>query len=735
MTEGRLPLAMVVALLATAVSAGCHNDKVTLAVGRDAGGGATGADAANADAVDAGTADAADAHDADAGPEMSDAQPGVWVQRTPCVIPAGVPVAREQPLVAFDQDRHKMIVFGGEGSYGAMTDLWELDPATSAWTERTGCNETGFTPTATGHLVVDRARNRLLLFSGTDGVVSEWDPNSGAWTKRQPAPGGAFPTGPILGAISDDTRGKAMVFTVVTRALSPPLVEVFTQLWEWDGSSGAWQMRADGLPWRSFVDFPALAFDADRDVLWMFGGGPVDRLWRLDAASATLTDLTPAVRPADWPPARDGAEMAYDRVRGRVVLFGGQVDEPLRDLWELDPTTVTWHNRTPANVAIVGDTTPAGVTWPVAALGTGIFADADSGQILRFATFGSFEQPALWKWDGGAGVWSTHSFPALAWPHGSPLSTFSAWDSSRGKLLLYDSGNRDLWQWGTAVGRWDRLTPAGISAFSDQPDPVPWPRGQRPGVAWDAGTRRLVIFGGLDNNNNNALGDLWIVDPATGQATNPPRPSTGWPLPRFNQAMAYDPVRQRVLMFGGSLPEASDELWSLDSAHVSWERIAPAGDWPPARAGHVLVLDEQRGVLVLQGGAGSDATATLSDTWELPAGSSTWQQRSPSAPQVRFLGYFTHHASFVRGLGVVALGVQNNDAGLSFALWKWDSVAAAWVAAGVDPPLPTAINGVSGEAAAVMAGGGDLLFMLIPGVPSRPVHEQDFFETWEWRAP
>lgn len=156
------------------------------------------------------------------------------------------------------------------------------------------------------------------------------------------------------------------------------------------------------------------------------------------------------------------------------------------------------------------------------------------GRIVRTdnsANYWPETAPALWNWDTAADTWSVRG-PVVTqrWPHGSD-GRLTAWDGGRGKLLVYDPGSRDLWQWGTGVGRWDHLSPDGIAIYPAPNDPVPWPASRtETAMAWDPGARRLVIFGGT-SVPNEALGDLWLWDPATGQMTNPPRPSAGWPSP------------------------------------------------------------------------------------------------------------------------------------------------------------------------------------------------------------
>jgi hypothetical protein len=190
--------------------------------------------------------------------------------------------------------------------------------------------------------------------------------------------------------------------------------------------------------------------------------------------------------------------------------------------------------------------------------------------------------------------------------------------------------------------------------------------------------------------------------------------------------MAYDPVRRRVLLFGGTLPEASDELWELDTAAVRWQRVAAAGDWPSARSGHALVLDEDRNVLVLQGGLDASA-ATLYDTWELAAGDSTWQRRASDASAPR---WDTPVATFVRGLGVVTVADVPGSRTSDRFITRWDGTAATWVPTGVDPPPDLSLS----QWAASVAGADDTMILLVPGWPSRPAQDASFAATWEWKA-
>jgi hypothetical protein len=131
-------------------------------------------------------------------------------------------------------------------------------------------------------------------------------------------------------------------------------------------------------------------------------------------------------------------------------------------------------------------------------------------------------------------------------------------------------------------------------------------------------------------------------------------------------AMAYDWVRDRVVLFGGAgaLGRLAD-TWEWDG--VTWIAMAPAHA-PPARDGHALAYDLGRNRTVLFGGLG--APLFLGDTWEWDG--TDWVDRmpvrSPSPRQGHGLAFDLIHARTLLFGGQV--GVQAN--GVSAETWAWD---------------------------------------------------------------
>jgi Galactose oxidase, central domain len=82
--------------------------------------------------------------------------------------------------------------------------------------------------------------------------------------------------------------------------------------------------------------------------------------------------------------------------------------------------------------------------------------------------------------------------------------------------------------------------------------------------------------------------------------------------------MAYDTVRQRVVLFGGSpntTSAAVNDTWEYDG--TTWTQRTPATS-PPARNSHAMVYDSTHQVTVLFGGCCNDTWLWNGTTWTAP---------------------------------------------------------------------------------------------------------------------
>jgi galactose oxidase-like protein len=153
--------------------------------------------------------------------------------------------------------------------------------------------------------------------------------------------------------------------------------------------------------------------------------------------------------------------------------------------------------------------------------------------------------------------------------------------------------------------------------------------------AFDPIRRRIVSFGGFDGLLEN---DLWVFDLPSGPWRRL-EPEGNRPAPRQMATMMYDAPRDRMIVFGGELAsgDASD-LWALSmSQPPAWTQPTTQGRSPAPREGHSAVYDPAGDRMLLFGGYNEWTGRTLNDTWTFSLGSAAWDSVAPSgaAPLAR----------------------------------------------------------------------------------------------------
>jgi len=128
---------------------------------------------------------------------------------------------------------------------------------------------------------------------------------------------------------------------------------------------------------------------------------------------------------------------------------------------------------------------------------------------------------------------------------------------------------------------------------------------------------------------------------------------------RNSAALAYDPVRQEVVLFGGYNGGSLGDTWIWNGGN--WIRRLPANS-PVDRWGHRMVFDAARGEIVLFGGTRS--TGRLNDTWVWNG--ANWIQKAPStSPSARDNFCMAYDAARQQ---VVLFGGANGGQ----ETWLWD---------------------------------------------------------------
>ncbi len=104
----------------------------------------------------------------------------------------------------------------------------------------------------------------------------------------------------------------------------------------------------------------------------------------------------------------------------------------------------------------------------------------------------------------------------------------------------------------------------------------------------------------------------------------------GSPPRRDSQRMVYDPVTDKVWLWGGSDEQHDylDDLWTWDG--VAWREVDQGPVRPHARCCHALGFDSERQRLVLFGGSRTNPDQKLGDTWEFDG--TRWEEVCTEAP-------------------------------------------------------------------------------------------------------
>jgi hypothetical protein len=146
-------------------------------------------------------------------------------------------------------------------------------------------------------------------------------------------------------------------------------------------------------------------------------------------------------------------------------------------------------------------------------------------------------------------------------------------------------------------------------------------------MVYDEARRQLLLFGGTGTEGTSPSADrnsTWRWDGSTWT-----RVATAGPSPRNQAAIAYDPARQRVVLFGGQsgvFPNITvfTDTWEWDG--TAWTQRATTG--PSSRVHQTIAFDRARGKVVLYGGFNISLGQELRDIWEWDG--SSWQQSSVS---------------------------------------------------------------------------------------------------------
>ena len=179
------------------------------------------------------------------------------------------------------------------------------------------------------------------------------------------------------------------------------------------------------------------------------------------------------------------------------------------------------------------------------------------------------------------------------------------------------------------------------------------------GIAYDEMREKVVLFGGLKTGYS---AQTWEWDGSAWRL----RATIDAPSARMT-TMTYDSVRKRVVLFGGGLYMQGrfDDTWEWDG--YRWTKMNPTVS-PPARIYHAMAFDARRGRVVMFGGEGSGGIV-LGDLWEYDG--TTWTQITPATgPSARTSAALAYDAN--RGVVVLFGGSAAQMGTYDATAWEWD---------------------------------------------------------------
>jgi hypothetical protein len=151
------------------------------------------------------------------------------------------------------------------------------------------------------------------------------------------------------------------------------------------------------------------------------------------------------------------------------------------------------------------------------------------------------------------------------------------------------------------VGDWFEILPAGEA---------PVPRREHCAV-YDAANDRMFVYGGASSQGK--LGDTWVLDlSGTPRWTRLDLPVA--PGARCAAAAVHDPVRNRMIVFGGDDGSVyRNDVWALELGEdPSWASLNPSGTPPSPRTHSTAIYDATNDRVILFGGYPG-----LGDVWGL----------------------------------------------------------------------------------------------------------------------
>jgi Galactose oxidase, central domain len=535
--------------------------------------------------------------------------------------------------MVLDTEHEQLIAFGGEDNgFDESNETW-VKP-TSSTTPWSKLMTNGLAPPRmVDHTsIYDPLRHRMIVLGGggSDTAASLWAltlSGTPEW-KQMDAQG----EGPRLRygarAIYDPNSDCMLVFG----GYSVPGDTLANDVWSLSlNDAPLWTRLLPGGTWPTKRSEGAVVYDSTHERLVIFGGWPqhpqaLNDVWALSLVdSLQWTELQTA---GGLPPALYDFTYGYDSVHDRLIVFGGINASPEHELWALQfGDSNRW-----SPIDIAGPK-------PMGRLNARAVYDAARDRLVVFGGT-TVSRDQRWAWDSVADTWALALGGVPAWVEmepgddGSPdfsVDQTATYDLAHHRVLelggwniVYGSGSESFWH----RGLWQFTFEPRHEWHSVVRDSSP-PALNRHSMVIDPIADRLLLYGG--NLSAGFETDLAMEDRVWELPLSEARPwhvidAGAAPPGRCSHSAIYDPLRRRMLVYGGQNETAIfDDVWALSlDGDPRWSRIDVEGQGPGARSGHSAVYDPIGDRMIVFGGW--DGSSLHDDTWQLAlSGTPVWQ--------------------------------------------------------------------------------------------------------------
>ena len=457
---------------------------------------------------------------------------------------------------------------------------------------------------------------------------------------------------PVITSTAPTSATVGQAYSYPAQAIDPDLGDVLT--WSLvtapsgmtiDPAKGmiAWTPTAAGS---TPVDVSVVVRDstgltAQQDFRIVVGPGNRAPVIAFAGFAPQWTQLAPTGTPPS-PRHNYGQNNGYDAINDRLIFFGGsasyfQTPPHLNDVWVLESATAS--KGTPKWGQLSATGTP-----PAPRLLQAAVYDPTANRLIvhggATAQLGTVLSDT-WVLTNANGLGGTPEWIRL--PDGEARVGHAAgYDPMANRMVVFGghtgpvgSDRNDVRVLVDANGignpSWITLTTVGAA---------PPPRGSVTGAVYDAVSNRLIVFGGRvfrgGRERDQLFNDVWVLTNANGLGGVSEwvsiSPNGVAPAPRVFHTLAFDPNSNRLAVFGGALPGATDyvgsnDTWLLTNANglggaSEWVKLDAGSNLPLARgAAWAGYFGATNRLVVSNGSSGLPDPGLLSDAWVLASAS------------------------------------------------------------------------------------------------------------------